>query len=635
MPRAREEWTDDVTGVAVRGPAPGATRSGRLVTRVAPKKGEKPRGVEVDSELVNKGDVSYGIDAEEVPDLRRQAAREAAREKAAAKAKRPSYRQTFKSARAAAREFFDNNADYLAEAASSDPADAVSDFFDGLEVRSKGNKWRSFNKTAKGRGILEKMKTEPVAAIVDTLTWIFGQAGRRRWDAVSWSMVDGLADALHQAWERERDSGSYTGDGFQSGGALSWYPPAAGHGAELPDLETMDPADADRVAAAINADALAEDLDRLRDAYNGARPVLNESERKITQRRIRHLRALVKDPAKIARTMLCQPEGFSRVCGYPVLHAEIGRLEAMASARNPKKPTKHKTVATGWFHSHPWRVVKDGAKFRAQWLCALPHPNAIVCGRFYKTKAAAEKGAKAQIEKKPVPEIAKGGRFKSWTWPDYATRRKRNPDHDQPAKFVRNPKVKKKKGKKKAKKKAKKKSTTTTTTTTRTTKATRTSNPKAPSLADLGAVVELGHVRELVTERKDGTRVAYTWKRPQPLLVWSPKQRALVWVEGIKPGRLRKGAPRTDGAAKVFEKWAGGEAGQHRELELPAKRFRTVGRAVSIAYTEPFGRHASGPVVWEHDFSRSDTFYQAGQNSPFVFAVTGPRLAVTARGIVN
>jgi hypothetical protein len=257
---------------------------------------------------------------------------------------------------------------------------------------------------------------------------------------------------------------------------------------------------------------------------------------------------------------------------------------------------------------HPWRVVKDGARFRGQWLCKfMPRRGiAVVCGRWYKSRATAEAGVKSNVDKKQVSQIKKGGRFETWRWPAYSTRRKRNPDHHHTCALP---------GKASAPKQK---------------------NPKgAPDLADLGAVVELGSMRELVTQRENGEQVAYTWARPQPLLLWSPKQRALVWVEGIKASRLRLGAPRTDGAAKVFENWAGGEAGQHRELELPGKRFHPVGRAVSIAYTEPFGRHADGPVLWDHDFSRSDTFYQAGQNSPFVFAVTGPRLAVTARGIVN
>ena len=91
-----------------------------------------------------------------------------------------------------------------------------------------------------------------------------------------------------------------------------------------------------------------------------------------------------------------------------------------------------RTVAKGWHKHHPWRVVKDGDRFRAQWLCKLllRKGHALICGRYYKTKEAAETASKANIDKKPVSAIAKGGRFDKWTWPPYSKRNPRSPDHN-------------------------------------------------------------------------------------------------------------------------------------------------------------------------------------------------------------
>ncbi len=159
-------------------------------------------------------------------------------------------------------------------------------------------------------------------------------------------------------------------------------------------------------------------------------------------------------------------------------------------------------------------------------------------------------------------------------------------------------------------------------------------NPAAPSLADLGTVVELGRVRELVVDDGKGEHKVYTWKGKRPRLLYSKPKHMLFWVEGAEPSNPKRGAPRGDGAAKVFENFAAQDATSHRTMGLPPKRLRRVGRAVSIAYTEPYGRHPRKGGVWEHEFSPSDTFYQAGRSSPFVFAVAGPRLTVTDRGIV-
>ena len=60
------------------------------------------------------------------------------------------------------------------------------------------------------------------------------------------------------------------------------------------------------------------------------------------------------------------------------------------------------------------------------------------------------------------------------------------------------------------------------------------SNPTrgAPKLAALGAVAQLGQVVKLIVEAPDGQHLQHHWKRNHPLLLWSPKQKCLLWVVG-------------------------------------------------------------------------------------------------------
>lgn len=158
---------------------------------------------------------------------------------------------------------------------------------------------------------------------------------------------------------------------------------------------------------------------------------------------------------------------------------------------------------------------------------------------------------------------------------------------------------------------------------------------RAPDIGDLGVLGEKGRVKYLEVETGDGMLHRYTWKgRDRPLLLWSPRARALVWFEGAEIGRRKKGAPRSDGAARIWEDFAEGrEADSHRIANLPPRKLRKVGRAAQIGYTEPWGRAPAGTLHY-HDFGPSDVFWAADRAAPYVFAVTGPRLTVTERGIV-
>ncbi len=103
--------------------------------------------------------------------------------------------------------------------------------------------------------------------------------------------------------------------------------------------------------------------------------------------------------------------------------------------------------------------------------------------------------------------------------------------------------------------------------------------PKKPNLADLGTCSEHGRVHELAVELPGGQLQLHTWSAERPLLVWSPRQRALVFVHGLVVPRARSGAPRDDGAAQTYERFHGEDAGSHRDLEVPAVELHDIGRA--------------------------------------------------------
>jgi hypothetical protein len=153
-----------------------------------------------------------------------------------------------------------------------------------------------------------------------------------------------------------------------------------------------------------------------------------------------------------------------------------------------------------------------------------------------------------------------------------------------------------------------------------------------PRLGDLGVASEHGRVHELAVELPDGQVELHTWSAQRPLLLWSPRQRALVFVHGLAVPRARAGAPRTDGAAQTYERFHGEEAETHRELELPAVELKDIGRAAHIAYKNRRWGGVEGRVA-QHDFGRSVRAYLGTRGNLKVYVVAGGRLRMTARGI--
>jgi hypothetical protein len=153
-----------------------------------------------------------------------------------------------------------------------------------------------------------------------------------------------------------------------------------------------------------------------------------------------------------------------------------------------------------------------------------------------------------------------------------------------------------------------------------------------PSLGALGVLSEHGHVHELGVELPDGRVELHTWSSARPLLMWSQRQRALVFVHGLAVPRARKGAPRTDGAAQTYERFHGEAAEAHRELELPDVKLQRIGRASHIAYKNKRWGGVAGRVA-EHPFGPSVVVYLGTRGKRKVYVVAGGRLRMTARGI--
>ncbi len=158
------------------------------------------------------------------------------------------------------------------------------------------------------------------------------------------------------------------------------------------------------------------------------------------------------------------------------------------------------------------------------------------------------------------------------------------------------------------------------------------SNPRgAPNLAALGTSAHLGQVMQLLVELPSGEHQLHRWKRNRPQLFWSPKQKTLFWVMGRQIHGRARGAVRSDGAARTFERWAQRDAQTTATIKVPAVRLKMEGRAIQIVYhSDKWGEKAN----YEHDFSNPVRAYRNGRNGK-VFAVRGGKLTVTERGLVN
>lgn len=158
----------------------------------------------------------------------------------------------------------------------------------------------------------------------------------------------------------------------------------------------------------------------------------------------------------------------------------------------------------------------------------------------------------------------------------------------------------------------------------------RATNPATPSLAKLGTVSEHGRVVELQVERADGQVESHSWSSRNPLLLWSPEQRALVFVHGATYTRPTRGdVPRDDGAAATWERFHGKRATGTRELVVPSTSLRELGRGVIVAYRGP----KWGNRVAEHKLGRAVRVWCGQSGNQKVYVVAGGNLRMTSRGI--
>jgi hypothetical protein len=162
-------------------------------------------------------------------------------------------------------------------------------------------------------------------------------------------------------------------------------------------------------------------------------------------------------------------------------------------------------------------------------------------------------------------------------------------------------------------------------------KAGRIQNPAAPTIAQLGGTLsEHGRVVELRVELADGRIESHTWRSGEPLLLWSPKARALVFVHGARVPRATRGnVPRDDGAAATWERFHGKQATGVRELEIPSARLAELGRGLIVAYRGP----RWGGRVAEHKLGRNVRVWSGSVDARRVYVLTGGSLRMTARGI--
>lgn len=129
----------------------------------------------------------------------------------------------------------------------------------------------------------------------------------------------------------------------------------------------------------------------------------------------------------------------------------------------------------------------------------------------------------------------------------------------------------------------------------------------------------------------DGQWYKFTFS-DAPVIMWDPGQEFYFWVS---PHPKMYGKPRAAGkgrASKAFERWTGEAASTERDFGLPAYPLERHGTAGRIIYK--FDR--DGHRYWHHDWDIEDVLY-LGSNTrgPRVFAINGPALQFTGRGIVG
>lgn len=165
--------------------------------------------------------------------------------------------------------------------------------------------------------------------------------------------------------------------------------------------------------------------------------------------------------------------------------------------------------------------------------------------------------------------------------------------------------------------------------------APRESNPKTRKLKRgpinvdrLETVSEHGRVLDLVVDHGNEQRKYTFTGRDKPLLLWSPKYKALLWWEGSKMPPRRKVDKLTGRAANAWSRF-------HRDEEPDTvrvvnrtnpKTWERLGRGVTIGYRNPakWGKRDA-----DHELGRQVKVYRAGR----LWVLRGGKLRITRHGI--
>lgn len=229
-------------------------------------------------------------------------------------------RATYPSGKAAAREFYGENAAFFDNV--RDPVDGVRDFLDGLNDR----RGRRVSETTAGRKILAERSGRKM--IEGALALVFAQPRRKRWDAVDWHEVRRLEESLSPFYEPygQRSAQSPT---------LVWKPLAA---VTDEDVGSLAPEVANLYYAQKHKKNLRELVSRLSSTFEARKGCLTPPQRKHVKARIREWTRWAKDPARVP-AYACDPDPKSggMLCDYPRIEGELARLrDACRSKYDPE-----------------------------------------------------------------------------------------------------------------------------------------------------------------------------------------------------------------------------------------------------------------------------------------------------------
>lgn len=290
--RAARVHEDPVTGERSLGPRRGARPTDEWAARVKTRRGKREI-VGVDPDDLERGTETRRVEPETAERLKEQAAKPV-KTKRRARAER--WPETFRSVDDGVQAFLAANGDAWSEAEHHDWIDPLRDWMDRIEVRSGRSYHSKLAKTAAGVRILEAARKPGAQAIRAALRYLFGRAGSRRWANVPWAEVRRLGETMEHAGARP----------------FAWYPPQAD--AKPSSVE------------AHNLEVFERELGELEKVYRAARRNLDDSTRRLWQRRLRALRKLGANARALGGSSICEAT-IEGACQFPTLDRAAQELE--------------------------------------------------------------------------------------------------------------------------------------------------------------------------------------------------------------------------------------------------------------------------------------------------------------------